>query len=829
MLGVTIGGPDSQKCFVMPAKSLRSCLVGCIQDRRDVIDQGPPSPDVPPFDRVKGRVTVQDGSRRKTAAINHKENDNINSVVWIDAIAGLQLFGTEEGHEKLTGKPQNAPSYGAQRAESRTGRDVGDFRDALRRAVGVRQEMVGRQGGMRLLQLYIEEMVLRREKGLSVEQLLESGAMALESIRMSSTDLIKKEPLDYGGFGQVYLCYHQSHALVVLKTVYTGPPRNDSLMHPFVFYHRSSKKSLIYEGNIMHKLNHERIVKLLGVILEDGAYSLVMEYVPKGNLLSMLNNVPVPISVQGRIILEIIEGMVYLTNKNVVHKDLKPENILLDDDFHIKIADLGLATCQTWSKLTKEETRRQSRLGNKCAVGAAGTLCYMAPEHLESIHARSTEKSDVYSFAIVVWVILTSREPYENARNEEHVCMCVRNGDRPDLSAVPRSTPQPMTTLMVQCWHQDPNHRPSFTECYDIFRPFYEEQLENSVEQDVRYLKNTYAGPEGFVEKVKSLTTEDSSLPADTPASLRSSEDRPVEASVEDLDFHSAASSIQADAAPDPGLLERKLEDELNYHNFGSRLDEPQPPPPKQSKPGDGLGRPSSGIEDAPCLSLQGPKRKQFAVMVTWAKEMAHRPYTSQPLLYMFCVGFFLGKPLSNNNMAWPICKNLEIPYSTQDVCCTCMVARLFFGQCKNIWSAREVYPRKKSKCSWVIQNVSGLQIGGNNHMSIASADGVCGFFPVENYPVQEQHLELLRENLGRQWKHCARRLGLTQAEIEVIDHDCERDGLKEKVYQMLEKWKMREGCAGSTVGKLYRALGDSVTDELINRLLHVCQGMSTP
>lgn len=42
----------------------------------------------------------------------------------------------------------------------------------------------------------------------------------------------------------------------------------------------------------------------------------------------------------------------------------------------------------------------------------AGTLSYMAPEHLDSIHTVSTEKSDVYSFAIVVWVILTGEEPY---------------------------------------------------------------------------------------------------------------------------------------------------------------------------------------------------------------------------------------------------------------------------------------------------------------------------------------------------------------------------------------------------------------------------------
>ena len=52
-------------------------------------------------------------------------------------------------------------------------------------------------------------------------------ATSLDSIRMQSSDLIKKEHLDYGGFGQVHLCYHKTLGQVVLKTVYTGPPRNE--------------------------------------------------------------------------------------------------------------------------------------------------------------------------------------------------------------------------------------------------------------------------------------------------------------------------------------------------------------------------------------------------------------------------------------------------------------------------------------------------------------------------------------------------------------------------------------------------------------------------
>lgn len=47
------------------------------------------------------------------------------------------------------------------------------------------------------------------------------------ALHMSSRDLIKKEPLDYGGFGEVYLCYHVTLGQVVMKTMYTGPLRNE--------------------------------------------------------------------------------------------------------------------------------------------------------------------------------------------------------------------------------------------------------------------------------------------------------------------------------------------------------------------------------------------------------------------------------------------------------------------------------------------------------------------------------------------------------------------------------------------------------------------------
>ncbi|XP_037537224.1 receptor-interacting serine/threonine-protein kinase 1 [Nematolebias whitei] len=351
---------------------------------------------------------------------------------------------------------------------------------------------------------------------------------------------------------------------------------------------RDNKRSLLEEGSIMASLNHERVVKLLGVIMEDGDCSLVMELLPRGNLLVMLETVSVPVSVKGRIILEILEGMVYLTERQVIHKDIKPENILVDKDFHIKIADLGLATCQTWSKLTKQESRRRSHTGPSAGLRGAGTLCYMAPEHLRSIHTPSTEKSDVYSFAIVVWVILTGQEPYANARSEEHVSQCVCKGDRPAEHLIPEDTPAEIIQLMKRCWDPDPQQRPIFKEAYNSFLPFYMETLEQHVEEDICKLKLQYEGPDELIEKMKSLSmTCECSLMSehDRPAPLVSSEkavSMPVEASIEDLhdiQYEPCEDSLQTDAKvlSSPSELEEKLDRELQYHKHGSYFCGAQP------------------------------------------------------------------------------------------------------------------------------------------------------------------------------------------------------------------------------------------------------------
>ncbi|XP_014436926.2 receptor-interacting serine/threonine-protein kinase 1 isoform X1 [Pelodiscus sinensis] len=715
--------------------------------------------------------------------------------------------------------------------------------------------------------------------------------MSLEDIHMNTQDLLQKEELDAGGFGMVSLCYHKKYGLVVLKTVYTGPQRMEY------------NASLLEEGRIMRKLSHDRVVKLLGIILEDGNYSLVMEYVHKGNLMKVLKTSTIPLSVKGRFILEIIEGMLYLNEQGLVHKDLKPENILVDDDFHIKIADLGVACFKSWSRLTKEETSRQRKIkstSKSTSRGTAGTLFYMAPEHLLSVNTKPVEKSDVYSFGIVLWAIFANKEPYENAINETHICFGIMNGDRPNTEEIKNTCPKEIIDLMQQCWQQEPKNRPTFAEISQTYKPFYHEQMEKIVEDDVRKIKKVYPGPSELVKRMQSLQIDSVAEPpndehaqTDQPNSLHSSpslmtgnvdealfapypENQPVESC--EIAFEASLN------------LERKLQDELNYHNYGSRMDNSESQPLVYSAEKteeerrrrvsfDPFAKPfaapqtnesylkaaNTGSKASPYSNMTNYKHLQQPPLPTPTPSSAATPiWEQQPYnpnvfgarsadLITGCTEDLYGSSSANtfslNKPPVPESGLHQQPEAFTS----------WFPKSLNTEPGKmESNPFKKGNFAYsstipvhhrintdentkfTIYNSSGIQIGAHNHMEIEKQNLYISSVPVDTQNsyeyydstgifdstsiLSESNLNLVRENLAKQWKHCARKLGFTEPQIDEIDHDYERDGLKEKVYQMLQKWVMSEGYKGPTVGKLAKALHGCKRIDLLNDLIKMNQ-----
>jgi serine/threonine protein kinase len=131
--------------------------------------------------------------------------------------------------------------------------------------------------------------------------------------------------------------------------------------------------------------------------------------------------------------------------------DLKPQNIGFDADKTLKLFDFGLAAC-VQKKRTASDTYDMT--------GYTGTLVYMAPEVVLRKHYN--EKVDVYSFAILLWQMLSGEDPFGNMTKDDHMKLVVLGGQRPHMSTITSRTPVALQNLLTRCWHADYLQRPDF-------------------------------------------------------------------------------------------------------------------------------------------------------------------------------------------------------------------------------------------------------------------------------------------------------------------------------------------------------------------------------
>ncbi|XP_008589663.1 PREDICTED: ankyrin repeat and protein kinase domain-containing protein 1, partial [Galeopterus variegatus] len=248
-----------------------------------------------------------------------------------------------------------------------------------------------------------------------------------------------------GGFGQVFRARHQRwRTEYAIKCAPCLLPDATS----------SDVNCLIEEATKMEKIKFQHIVSIYGVCKEP--LGIVMEFMANGSLEKMLPTHSLCWQLKFRIIHETSLAMNFLHSIKppLLHLDLKPGNILLDSNMHVKISDFGL------SKWMEQTTRMQYI--ERSAL--RGTLSYIPPEmFLESSKAPGP-KYDVYSFGIVIWELLTEKEPYSGF-SMMTIIIRVAAGMRPSLQPVSSKWPgeaQQMVDLMRRCWDQDPKKRPCF-------------------------------------------------------------------------------------------------------------------------------------------------------------------------------------------------------------------------------------------------------------------------------------------------------------------------------------------------------------------------------
>ncbi|CAD6252126.1 unnamed protein product [Miscanthus lutarioriparius] len=211
------------------------------------------------------------------------------------------------------------------------------------------------------------------------------------------------------------------------------------------------------EVYIMRKVRHRNVVQFIGACTRQPTLYIVTDFMSGGSVYDYLhkNNNAFKLPEILKVATDISKGMNYLHQNNIIHRDLKTANLLMDENRVVKVADFGVARVKDQSGVMTAET---------------GTYRWMAPEVIE--HKPYDHKADVFSFAIVLWELLTGKIPYEYLTPLQAAIGVVQKGIRP---MIPKDTHPKLIELLQKCWHRDPTERPDFSEILEILQKLSKE------------------------------------------------------------------------------------------------------------------------------------------------------------------------------------------------------------------------------------------------------------------------------------------------------------------------------------------------------------------
>ncbi|MEE6491390.1 hypothetical protein FKM82_016201 [Ascaphus truei] len=263
--------------------------------------------------------------------------------------------------------------------------------------------------------------------------------------------------LGQGSFGMVY----EGVAMDIVKD---EPVTKVALKTVNELASMRERIEFLNEASVMKAFQCHHVVRLLGVVSQGQPALVIMELMTRGDLKSYLrslrpgeenkSNLPQPtlkdmIQMAG----EIADGMAYLNAKKFVHRDLAARNCMVSEDFTVKIGDFGMTR-----DIYETDYYRK---GGKSLL----PVRWMSPESLKD--GIFTPHSDVWSFGVVLWEIVTlAEQPYQGLANEQVLHFVIDNG----ILEKPENCPDRLHELMRWCWQKNPKQRPTFIQILESIK-----------------------------------------------------------------------------------------------------------------------------------------------------------------------------------------------------------------------------------------------------------------------------------------------------------------------------------------------------------------------
>uniref|UniRef100_A0A0D9WN17 non-specific serine/threonine protein kinase n=1 Tax=Leersia perrieri TaxID=77586 RepID=A0A0D9WN17_9ORYZ len=341
--------------------------------------------------------------------------------------------------------------------------------------------------------------------------------LVYEDIMTMTENLSEKYIIGYGASSTVYKCVSKNRKPVAVKKLYAHYPQ--------------SFKEFETELETVGSIKHRNLVSLQGYSLSPVGNLLFYDYMENGSLWDVLHEGPtkkkkLDWETRLRIALGSAQGLAYLhhdCSPRIIHRDVKSKNILLDKDYEAHLTDFGIAKSLCVSK-------------THTSTYVMGTIGYIDPEYART--SRLNEKSDVYSYGIVLLELLTGKKPVDNECNLHHLILsktannAVMETVDPDIADTCKDLGEvkKVFQLALLCTKRQPSDRPTMHEVVRVLDclvhpdppPKSAQQLAMPLQPSVPSYINEYVSLRG----TSVLSCADSSCTSDAELFLKFGEGR---------------------------------------------------------------------------------------------------------------------------------------------------------------------------------------------------------------------------------------------------------------------------------------------------------------
>uniref|UniRef100_A0A8C9WDH7 RAF proto-oncogene serine/threonine-protein kinase n=1 Tax=Scleropages formosus TaxID=113540 RepID=A0A8C9WDH7_SCLFO len=256
---------------------------------------------------------------------------------------------------------------------------------------------------------------------------------------IEASEVLLLSRIGSGSFGTVFKGkWHGDVAVKILKVMDPTPEQLQAFRN---------------EVAVLRKTRHVNILLFMGYMTKD-SLAIVTQWCEGSSLFKHLHVLETNFQMFQRIDFarQTAQGMDYLHAKNIIHRDMKSNNIFLHEGLTVKIGDFGLATVKArWS-------------GSQQVEQPSGSILWMAPEVIRMQDSNPYSfQSDVYSYGIVLYELMTGELPYSHISNRDQIIFMVGRGYlSPDLSKLYKSCPKAMKRQVADCIKKLRDERPLF-------------------------------------------------------------------------------------------------------------------------------------------------------------------------------------------------------------------------------------------------------------------------------------------------------------------------------------------------------------------------------